>query len=99
MGKNNSTVALNLYYVKKINIYPACISKHNLSHENQIIPLMIPNRRMALSYSKKISALLRGIRSKHDGDFCSLIVIIRLEQKANMNLMKKYVKINIFVML
>ena len=85
--------------LKKINIYPACISKHNLSHENQIIPLMIPNRRMALSYSKKISALLRGIRSKHDGDFCSLIVIIRLEQKTNMNLMKKYVKINIFVML
>ena len=27
---------------------------------------------MALSFSKKLSALLRGITSKHHGDFCCL---------------------------
>ena len=31
------------YMLKKLNIYPAWISKHNSKHEKQIIILMIPN--------------------------------------------------------
>ena len=45
--------------------------------------------------TKKLSTLLRGIISKHHGDFIVLIVFILLEQKINLSLMKKYVKIKI----
>ena len=47
---------------------------------------------------KKLSALLRGTKSKNKGDFIVLIAFIPLEQKANLNHIKEYVKINIFVM-
>ena len=43
--KNNPTVALNVLYVKKRNIYPAYMSNYNLNHENQIIRLMIQKRK------------------------------------------------------
>ena len=43
VGVNNSTIALNVLYVKKINLYPAYISKHNLDHENQVIIFMHQN--------------------------------------------------------
>ena len=51
---------------------PAYISKINSNCEKQIILLMIPNkenRRLALSDTKKISVLIRGIASKHHGNF------------------------------
>ena len=41
--KNNLTVALNILYIKEKEIYPAHISKHNSTCENQIILLMILN--------------------------------------------------------
>ena len=46
---------------------------------------------------KKLSTLLRGITSKHPSDFFVWIVFILLEQKINLNLIKEYLKINIFV--
>ena len=56
--------------LKKKKIYPAYVSKHNSNREKQVIILMIPNEE-GLHYLavKKLSALLRGITSKHDGDF------------------------------
>ena len=52
---------------------------------------------MELYCSKKnLPALLRGITSKHDGDFIVWIFFIRLEQKINLNHIKKYVKKMIF---
>ena len=48
------------------------VSKHNSNREKQVILLMISNgkKTMALSLSvKKLSAFLRGITSKHHGDF------------------------------
>ena len=54
--KNNLTIALNVLYTKKEKIYPVCASKHSSSCEKQVILLMI-------------RALLRGITSKHQGDF------------------------------
>ena len=51
------------------------------------------NRRMALSFSKKLYTLLREIIWKLHGGFIAWIAFILLEQKANLNLMKKYVKI------
>ena len=60
--KNNLTIAVNILYIKEKNIYPAYISKHNSTHEKQIILLMIPNekkRRMELSCSKKTICIIK----------------------------------------
>ena len=54
-------------------------------------------RKIALSFSKKLSALLRGIKSKHYSNFYCLNCVIPLAQKANLNRIKVYVKIKIFV--
>ena len=73
--KNNPTIALNILYVKEKEICPAYIPKINLNHEKQIILLMIPNEEkegwhyLAI---KKLSTILRGIASKHHGDFYCL---------------------------
>ena len=41
--KNNRTIALNVLYAKKEQIYPAYVAKHNSNREKQIILIMIPN--------------------------------------------------------
>ena len=43
MRKNNLTIALNVLYSKKEDVYPAYVSKHNSNREKQVILLMIPN--------------------------------------------------------
>ena len=75
LEKNNPTTALNILYMKEKEICLAYISKINSNWEKQIILLMIPNeQKEGLHYLavKKLSALLRGIVSKHDGDFYCL---------------------------
>ena len=48
-------------------------SKHNLNCENQVILLMITDgKKLHYLVVKKLSALSRGIKSKHNGDFCCL---------------------------
>ena len=42
--KNNVTITINVLYAKKVKIYFAYVSKHNLNREKQVILLMIPNR-------------------------------------------------------
>ena len=72
--KNNVTMALNVLYANKKEIYPAYVSKHNLNHENQVIFLMISNGEKLWHYLavKRLSTLWRGITSEHHGDFyCS----------------------------
>ena len=54
---------------------------------------------MALSCSKKLSALLRGITSKLHGDFFCLNSLNSFATEKNVDLMKKYVKIKTFVTL
>ena len=64
--KNNLTVALNVSYAKNKKIYLAYVSKYNSKHEEQVILLMILNREVWNYISvKELSALLRGMRSKH----------------------------------
>ena len=41
--KNNPTIALNILYTKKKEIFRAYIPKQNSTCEKQIIILMIPN--------------------------------------------------------
>ena len=65
--KNNTTIA-----PKEQKILPAYISNHNPTREKTIILLMIPNKEKEGCHYlavKKIFTLLRGITSKHNGDF------------------------------
>ena len=60
-------------YAKKEKICPACVSKHNSNREKQVILLTISNgEKWHYLAVKKLSALLRGITSKHHGDFYGL---------------------------
>ena len=61
-------------YAKKEKIYPAYVSKHNSNREKKVIPLMISNGEKLRHYpaGKKLSASLRGVTSKHHGDFYCL---------------------------
>ena len=57
----------------KMNRYPACISKHSLNHENQIIFLIIPNRKGWNDLAvKNLFLSFRRITSKHDCNFYCL---------------------------
>ena len=61
--RNHVAIALNVLYLKKVKIYPAYVSKNNSNRQKKSV---------ALSSSKKISALLKGITSKNNSDFyCS----------------------------
>ena len=69
-------------YAKKEKIYPAYVSKYNSNCEKQVILLMISSREIRVAKSerwqwhylavKKLSPLLRGITSKHHGEFYCL---------------------------
>ena len=60
-------------YAKKEKIYAACVSQHNSNREKHVVLLMIPKgggwHYLAV---KKLSALLREIMSKRQGDFYCL---------------------------
>ena len=46
----------------------------------------------------KLSALIKGVTSRHDGDFYCLNCL-HMRQEANLIYIKKYVRIKIFVVL
>ena len=52
-----------------------------------------------LAVKLSLSSLLKGIISKRAGDFSCLNFLDSLEQKRNSNLIKKYVKMKVFVVL
>ena len=67
--KNNKTIALNILYIPRNTeeIRHAYKSKYNLECENQVILLMITDgKKWHYLAVKKLSALLRGMASKHD---------------------------------
>ena len=66
---------LYIYIYIYIYIYPANISKHNPNREKQVVLLIISKEekgRWHYLSVKKLSPLLRGIISKHQGDFYCL---------------------------
>ena len=70
---NNVKIALNVLYAKKIVIYHAYVSKHNSNREKQVIILIISNgEKWHYLAVKKLLALFRGIKGKHQGDFYCL---------------------------
>ena len=88
------------YMKKKWKYVRVIFLKYNSACEKQIILLMISSEEKASWYYlavKKLCALLKGITSKHDDGFYYLNCFILLEQKTSLNIMKKYVKVKIFV--
>ena len=71
----NKSIALNILFVEHNSqeIRHTYKSKHNLNRENQVILLMITDgKKWQYLAVKKFSALLKGIKSKHDGEFYCL---------------------------
>ena len=85
------------YNTKKIR--QAYVSKHNDGRDNQVNLLMITDGNTNWHYLavKRISGLLRGTTSNHNGDFYCLNCFhsYRTNRKLKEK-MKKYVKITIF---
>ena len=72
---NNESIALNILYVphKTRKISLAYKSKHNLTREKQVILLMIADgEKWHYTAVTRLSGLLRGITSNHNGDFYCL---------------------------
>ena len=85
--KNNKTVALNILYVldNTEEIRHAYKSKHNLTRKNQVILLMINDgKKWHYLAVKKLSALFRGITSKHNEDFYCLNCFHSLRTENNL---------------
>ena len=72
---NIKAIALNILYVSHNTkeIRHAYKSKYNSNRENQVILLMITDgEKWHYLAVKRFSALFRGIKSKHEGDFYCL---------------------------
>ena len=72
---NNKSIALNVLFVpyNTETIRLAYKSKYNTNLENQVILLMITDgKKFHYLAVKKLSALFKRIKSKHDGDFYCL---------------------------
>ena len=64
------TIALNVMYAKEEKMFPAYVSKHNSNCKKTSYSFNYSKwSRMALSCIKKPSALDRGIKFQHHGDF------------------------------
>ena len=62
-------------HAKKEKICPPYVSRHNLNQEKQVVISVISNgdkQRWQCLAVKELSALLKGITSKHHGDFYCL---------------------------
>ena len=72
---NNESIALNILYVphKTGKIHLAYKSKHNLTHEKQVILLMITDgEKWHYTAVTRLSGLLRGVTGNNNGDFYCL---------------------------
>ena len=72
---SNKSIALNILYVphNTEKIRHAYKSKYNVKRENQVILLLITDgKKWHYLAVKSLPALLKGITSKHDGDFYCL---------------------------
>ena len=85
-------------YAKTEKIYPAYVSKYNSNCEEKVTLLIISNGEIQWHYPavKKLSALLRGITSKHHGDSYYLNCLHSFATEKILESHKKYVKIKIF---
>ena len=100
--QNNKSIALNIsftpYNTKQIR--PAYVSKYNNERDIQVNLLMITDNDKDWHYLavKSISGLLKGITSKHNGDFYCLNCFHSYTAERNLKSMKGYAKTMISVM-
>ena len=74
-------------------------SKHNLKRKNQVILLMITDgEKWHYLAVKKLSTLLKGITSKHKGDFYCLNCFQSYTTENKLKKHKNYVRIMIIAM-
>ena len=74
-------------------------SKYNLKRENQVILLLITDgKKWHYSAVKKLSTLLKGITSKHNGDFYCLNYFQSYTAENKLKKHKKYERIMIIAM-
>ena len=99
--KNNPTIALNILYIKEKEICPPYISKINSNCEKEIILLMISNdEKEGWHYLtiKRLSTLLRGIKSKYHGDFYFLNCLHSFRTKNKLISYQKACKIKFYIL-
>ena len=74
------------------------MSKFNLTREEEIFLMILNEEKEGWHYLavKKLSALLHGMTSEYKGNFYCFNWLHFLEKK-NLNLMKKFSKVKIFV--
>ena len=84
------------FVLKRKNIYPTYVSRHNSNHEKQVIHLIIWNsERWHYISVKKLPSFLRRKASKNnDGLYC--LNSLHSFRTENLNHIKKYVKIKDF---
>ena len=99
--KNNSNIAIDILFVpyNTREIRQAYISKHNKTRNIHANLLMITDRTSNWHYLaiKSIPGLLRGMTSNHNGDFYCLNCFHPYTTEKNLESMKEYVVIMIFV--
>ena len=89
---NNKSITLNILYVphNTREIRHAYKSKFNLTREHQVILLMISEgEKWHYLCVKKLSALLRGITSNHNGDFYCMNCFKSFRTKSKLEIHKK----------
>ena len=98
--QNNKTIALNVLYVpyNTKEIKQAYISKYNNERDDRVNLLMITDGTSNWHYLvvKSISALLRRIKSNHNGDFYCLNCFHSYTTEKTLESIKDYVIIMIF---
>ena len=95
---NNKTIALTILYVSHNTekIRHVCKSKYNLTPENQVILLMITDgKKWVYLAVRSFSPLLKGITSRHVGDFYCLNCFHAYTTKNRLKNIKEYAKIMI----
>ena len=90
---NNKSIAVNIFYIphNTKDIRHAYKSKFNLTREHQVILLMISDNGEKWHYLcvKKLSALLKGISSNHNGDVCCMNCFKSFRTKSKLEIHKK----------
>ena len=92
---NSKSIALNVLYVPESEktIRHVYKSKYNLTRENQVILLMISDgEKWHCLTVRRLSALLKGITSKHDGDSYCLNCFHSYRTKEGKDCLKKFGK-------
>ena len=93
----HNTKKIRPEYISKCN-FECKVLRDNAIRENQVILIMITNdKKWHYLTAKRLPALLREITSNHNGVFYCLTCFHSYNTKTDLQIMKGYAKIKIFV--